>query len=296
MIKIEANSLSELARKAVNKCKEKPVTNLILYGIFPYEEVNSEFVKMNDEIAAKWQNPSKPNDLFINHGEYIHKYGDGKKFLVDELRRKKDSNRACLSLINMEDIINSSDDPIPSFLILQFGFPEGASNKILVTAYFRALEVSQFLQINLAEISQNIRFLKGKFPSIKYFELTLIAFRAHFISQFHCLKKTSIDIADPIDIAIAVDHKELPQLREWLDSKIVVSESVICTDGLEVLYIALEKCKGKYEKSLLMDIKEALNDTIKLREIRKASSHAEEINNLSTNIKNKLQSAREKIT
>lgn len=296
MIKIEANSLSELARKAIKKCKEKPVTNLILYGIFPYEEVNSEFVKMNDEIAAKWQNPSKPEDLFINHGEYIHKYGDGKEFLVDELRRKKDSNRACLSLINMEDIINSSDDPIPSFLILQFGFPEGALNKILVTAYFRALEVSQFLQINLAEISQNIRFLKGKFPSIKYFELTLIAFRAHFISQFHCLKKTSIDIADPVDIAIAVDRKELPQLREWLDSKIVVSESVICTDGLEVLYRALEKCKGKYEKSLLMDIKEALNDMKRLREIRKASSHSEEINNLSTNIKNKLQSAREKTT
>lgn len=296
MIKIEAHSLSELASEAVNKCKEKSVTNLILHGIFPYEEVNSEFIKMNDEIAAKWQNPTKPDDLFFNHGEYIHKYGDGKEFLVDEIRRKKDSNRACLSLVNMEDIINSGDNPIPSFLILQFGFPEGVLNKILVTAYFRSLEVSQFLPINLAEISQNIRFLKNKFPSIKYFELTLIAFKTHFIPQFHCLKKTLIDIENPVDIAIAVERKELHKLREWLDSKIAVSESVICIDGLEALYRALKKCEEKYERTLLMDIKDALNDMKRLKEIREASSHSEEIDNLNRNIKNKLQSAKDKIT
>lgn len=291
MVKIEAKSLKELASEAVSKCKEKPVTNLILHGIFPYEEVHSSFVQMNDEIATKWQNSNRPNDLFINHGEYIHKYGNGRKFLVDELRKKRDSNRACLSLINMKDIINSGDDPIPSFLILQFGFPEGISDKILVTAYFRALEVSQFLPINLAEISQNIKFLKGKFPSIKYFELTLIAFKGQVIPQFGCHKKTSIDIANQVDITLAVDHKELPKLREWLNSKIVVNDSVVCIAGLETLYKALEKCRGKYEESFLTDIKEALDDMKRLREVRMFSSYAQEINNLNENIKDKLEGA-----
>ena len=295
MIIIERKSLGELATEAIKTCKEEAVANLILHGIFPYEEVNSEFIKMNDEIAAKWQNPIKPDELLINHGQYINKFGDGKKFLVEELRRKKDSNRACLSLINMGDIIGSGDKPIPSFLILQFGFPEDNFDKIAATAYFRALEVSQFLPINLTEISQNVRLLKSKFPTIEWFELTIIAFRAHFIPQFYCLKKALIDAVHAVDIAFAVEHKELKKLREWIDSKMAVSESVICTDGLEALYRALVRCEAKYEKGLLSDIKEALDDMNKLREIREVSSHSELIEQLNANIRKRLLSARQRI-
>lgn len=50
--------------------------------------------------------------------------------------------------------------------------------------------------------------------------------------MFLCLKKTSIDIADLVDIAIAVDHRELSKLREWLDSKMIVSEPIISSNGL----------------------------------------------------------------
>jgi len=295
MVKIEGKTLGELATEAISACEEKAVTNLILHGIFPYEEVNSGFIKMSDEMAAKWQSPIKPDELFINHGQYINKFGDGKKFLVEELTRKRDSNRACLSLINMGDIIGSGDKPIPSFLILQFGFPEDNFDKIAVTAYFRALEVSQFLPINLTEISQNIRFLKSKFPTIERFELTIIAFRAHFIRQFHCLKKAPIDAVHAVDIAFAVERKDLKQLREWIDSKMAASESVICTDGLEALYRALVRCEEKYEKGLIKDIREVLDDMNKLRETREASSHAELIGKLNADIRKKLLSARQRI-
>lgn len=292
---VQAESLDGLASEAVRKCQKEPVVNLILHGVFPYEEVNSDFVKMNDEIAAKWQNPNKPCDLFINHGEYIHKYGNGQEFLVDELMRKKSSNRACLSLMNMADIIDSGDAPLPSFLILQFGLPKATSDKVLVTAYFRALEVSRFLPINLAEISQNIRFFKSRFTSIEYFELTIIAFRAHIIRGFHCLQKASLDIQDAVEITLAVDRRELGKLRGWLASKIAVTESIVCTAGLEVLCRALEKCGEAYDKSILVDVRAALGNMKRLREMRKATSNTQEINNLNKNIESSLRSAVKKL-
>jgi len=292
---IEAKSLGELAAEAAKKCEERTITNLILRGEFPYKEVDSEFIKMNDDVAQKWQTPIRPVDLFINHGEHINRFGDGKEFLVDELRRKKDSNRACLSLLNMGDIIGSGDKPIPSFLILQFGFAEDSTDKILVAAYFRALEVSQFLPINLSEISQYIRFFKSKFPTIERFELTIMAFRAHLIRQFHCLRKAAIDAADPVDIAIAVERGHVKTIRQWIDSKMTVSESVICTDGLEVLYKALMRCEEKYEEAVRNDIKEVLDAMKQLREIREVSSHSELIDKLNKDIRRKLLAAREKV-
>lgn len=58
--------------------------------------------------------------------------------------------------------------------------------------------------------------------------------------MYLCLEKISIDIADFGDIVIAVDHVELSKLREWLDSKMVVSDSIISLMVYKFYYRALE--------------------------------------------------------
>jgi thymidylate synthase len=98
-------------------------------------------------LAKDYQNPVKPPSLYINHGEYIT--SDGIVHIINELKLKQTSNRALLSLINQEDIIGSGDNPIPSFMVLQFSL-EG--EELYVTTYFRALEVANFLNVNLEEI------------------------------------------------------------------------------------------------------------------------------------------------
>ena len=293
MIQIEAESLSKLAAKALEECKKGVVHNLVLSGDFSYNESESHFVMTHDGIASKWQDPRKPNELLINHGQYIHKYGDGLLFLVRELKKKKDSNRACISLIGMEDIINSHDDPIPSFMILQFGFAGDDPKTILTAAYFRALEVSCFLPINLAEISQVIRTLKIHFPEIERFQLILHAFRAYAKQNFYCLRKASIDSAEPILIAYAVKEKNFAKLKDWLDSKITIEESIICTDGLHHLRQAIDIQKTDYNHEILIHLDNVLNNMQRLRLTRQSTSHGKAIKELEKNIKKELLRVKE---
>lgn len=164
---LEAKTLSELASKACDLCKDSVCANLIMHGDFSYDEVNSGIIKSHESIAKEWQDITKPDHLHINHGEFIHKYGDAYEFISQELIKKRDSNRAVISMINMKNIIDSGDEPIPSFMLLQFGFSNDNFTKLFVTAYFRALEVSRFLPINLAEIAMFIKKLKIKLPFIK---------------------------------------------------------------------------------------------------------------------------------
>ena len=295
MVLIQGKSLADLASRARSACDKGAVTNLVLRGTFPYEEAECEFVMTFDDLAEKWQSPTVPDDLFISHGSYIHRYGDAKEFLVAELTRKRDSNRACLSLINMQDLINSGDAPIPSFLVLQFGFAQEMPKTILVTAYFRALEVREFLPINLAEICQVLRHLKDHLPEIEHFELTIVAFRAHSIPGFHCLRKASLDTASAVDITVAVQAKDFVKLRAWLDSKINVEESVIWTAGLTNLSSALQAYPKVCPADVLDHVEEALADMERLRTVRVSSSHSPQIRKLSRKIQANLSSARDKL-
>jgi hypothetical protein len=292
---IKGKTLAVLAAKASEACKKKAIPNLVLHGTFPVEEAESPFIKSYDELALKWQAIDKADELFFTHGQYINRSGDGRAFLLRELTRKKDSNRAVFSLIDMQDLINSGDNPIPSFMILQCSFSEEGYKKLFVTAYFRALEVSQFLPINLAEIGQVIRYLKASFLEMSEFELTIVAFIGHFLPHFNCLSKTLLDSVTEVEIALAVDRQDKNKLREWLDSKLNVEETVIFTHGLEVMYQALEACKDKYEKHLRTDIKRALAEMKRLKEIRQKTSHSSEITKLSQSIKKNLQDARSKL-
>jgi hypothetical protein len=292
---VNGGTLEELARRAGDACASGTVHGLLLHGVFPLTEIDSNFIRTYLGAAQKWQAAERPPDLFINHGEFIHKHGDGVGYIHDELRRKPDSNRACLCLINMKEFLESHDDPIPSFLVLQFGFPGGQFRRIVVGAYFRALEVRSFLPINLAEICERLRELKRDFPHMDTFELHVLAFRAYSREAFHCLARAELDIAGPVAIAIAVDRGDKPQLMKWLNSKLIVEESVVCTDGLTHLYDALTRCKDKYAPELLESTRLALECLKQLKEARTRTSESSAIAHIEKRVHDYLENAKKRL-
>ena len=292
---IDADNLSDLVSKSIIECKKGSINNLILHGDCPYSEVDSDFIKTYNILAEKWQCPIRPTDLVFNHGEFIFKYGDPRKFLIEEISHKPDTNRACISLIDTGIIINSGDNPIPSFLILQVGYPSRQNKVLYVATYFRALEVSRFLPINLAEICMYIRLFKENFPSIEKFNLTLHAFRAHLMESFNCFQKSELDIAKKTDIVVAVEHKDLEKLRKWLDSKISISETLVFTEGIELMIESFERFKNKYNNIIIDNLKVALYDMYKLKKLRRSSSHSQEITNLNKSIKKRFEKVRDEL-
>lgn len=291
---VEGDTLSELASNANDSCLNNPVSNLLLQGEYPISELDSDFIKTFAPLAAKWQLSDTPKELHFTHGQYINRGKmPGREFIATELRKKPDSNRACLSLISMNDIVGSNDDPIPSFLILQFSFVGGDFKKIQVSAYFRALEVSKFLPINLAEICDILKFLTNKFPNMECFILTVFAFRAYAKPSFRCLEKAELDMATPIQISIAVAERDIPTLIKWVDSKIhSLNDSIVCTQGLQNLHEAIGGCSKKYPPGLQNHLKNAIDNSEEIIKIRKASSFAGKIDILQNKMSVFLSSAR----
>jgi hypothetical protein len=268
--RITASSLEELTQKTQSLCKNKYIENLHLTGLFNIDQINSNFIKLYTEKASEWQAKERPINLHINHGEYIHQIIDGKEFVIGELKNKKYSNRACISLIDMNSIVESKDNPIPSFLIAQFGFSKKSENTLLVTLYYRALEVGHFLPINLAECCIYVSEIKKHFPDIENFLLNIHAFRAQLIPGFHCLEKAEIDYLSPIKITKIIYELDINRIKTLLFDKLNKVESVIDTSGLNYLYEAFEVSEKNNElkriKEILQQIIEKMSEVKKIRE------------------------------
>ncbi len=288
---INDSTFHGLASKACEICKETTVDNLILHGTLKFEEVDSGFIKTNEASADKWQEEKRPIELLFNHGEFIHKAGNGHKYITDELKRKVDSNRAVISLMNMENIVGSGDDPIPSFLSLQFGFNDENNKELIVTAYFRALEVSTFLPINMAEIALLIRKVKIQIPSIELIRLTIHAFKAHCKEQFDCFIKCEIDTICPMIIAKMVSEKKTETIKGWVSIKQTQVTSQVNTEGLKSLISALRVWPDKYNRELAENLDLALEHMIELKEVRKSSTYTKSIYELENKIDKYLENA-----
>lgn len=290
---IENKSLEDLWKKSISECEQKVLENVVLNGEFDIEEINSRFIQLHKEEACMWQSKKKPDELIINHGEYINKGNAsnlGIKFIIQELKKKTSGNRACYSLINMEDIVNSGDKAIPSFMVLQFSFATEDKDKLIVSAYFRALEVKEFLPINLAEICLNIEEIKQNFPNIKTFELTIFIFRAQYIENFYCLRHSKLDT---LKASTMVKYllKDKKQIIDALRDKYRVVESVIITRGIENLIEAVgevdevdlhNRAKIKNQLSRILSIMS------EIRTMRENTSIQEEIDKKTEHLNNEL--------
>lgn len=141
------------------------------------------------EEAAQWRRKDPAPDMYFSHGQY---YKDGIQHIIEELKHKPTSNRALYSLLSQNDISESGDDPIPSFLTFQCSI-EGSI--LYCTASFRALEVSRFLRVNLEEIRQNLVDICKALPAVETVRVHIFAFHAYVRTvAATALRRPEIDV------------------------------------------------------------------------------------------------------
>lgn len=252
----------------------------------------SEYIK----VAEEWQQKEVPNTLYYNHGQYMFKGGeDPIDYIVNELQRKPTSSRAIIPLINIEDVVKSGDNFLPSLDILQFGFNNNERNELYVTIYLRALEVNNFLKINISEIFVMINKIADKIRSITNLNINIFSFKAQYKEKFSCFRKADIDMIDESKLMIYVMNKKLEEIIKLLKNKCDLSETVVHIDGID----KLDKCINNYIESqgneyeiyyieILNEIKKLKEVMKKLKELREKTSIYKEIMEEETELQSRI--------
>lgn len=270
-------SIIDLAKELVNGTQSEYRLNFSLKVQFDINLVNKPQLIDVAKEAEEWQNPKQPEHLHINHGKYIT--DKGVNYIIEELQRKSHSNRALMSLINQDDILESGDNPIPSFMVLQFSIEE---KELYITAYFRALEVSKFLRINIEEIRLIAKKIYNEITNLSTIKLNIFAFRAYEKENQSTLKRQEIELLEERHILINMQKnakKIITLLKEKKEESTVVENQ-----SLQYIYKiiidpevnnSIEQCfKGPLISELL---KRCLETSQELIDLRKKTSHSDRI-------------------
>lgn len=279
----EIADLEDISNKAIEKIDNKLyLINFDLRVAFAKNLVNVPISNFYHD-ALDFQNKKCPDTLHMNHGEFIHRVGDGIENVITQLKDKQASNRAIISLINQCEIMNSKDNPIPSFMILQFSIEN--NTELYVTTYFRALEVSKFLRINTEEIRQIIQQILTRFLDVNKIYLNIFAFRAYIKRDINPLKKPKIDTFDKQDIFkyLLASNADLNKLIDLLNEK-KTSSTVIEYLSFQNIIDWIKDTSfsslihSDLKKTLVMTIlKEIVEILAYLKDLREKTSHNNEI-------------------
>lgn len=286
-------------REDINYFKGKELKNLyknILkstkeYGIINNFNMNlntdlSSFIesvekifKDSIDIAQSWQLKESPNTLYYNHGEYMHtNENDSIDYVIDELKRKATSSRAIIPLLRLEDVLKGGDSFLPSLDSIQFGFMNEEKNELCVTIYMRALEVKNFLPINICEVYLIVKRIQHEIRSIKKINITIFAFRAQYKEKFGCFKKANIDMLESYDIMKYTMKKDINTIIEWLENKLELSETIIHLDGLIHLDESISRDDDDfYTEELKVSLKKLIHSMEDLKILREKTSNYDEI-------------------
>ncbi|MDO7244970.1 hypothetical protein Q5M44_10560 [Acinetobacter pittii] len=233
-------------------------------------------------LAKSWMSFEKPEDLLFNHGEYITE--EGFEHIINELKYKPDSNRALYSLLNYQKICNQGDHPIPSFLLFQVTVEESI---LYATVYFRAIEVANFLKVNLQEIKLNLLKIiqNSHLNYISKIRLTIHAFNAYKKFDQKLPIIFEIDRLKPAKLSRLLyksdNHPEL--IRLIMEKR--GAETYISTNWVRIIldeltensdFIEISKLKDNVE-NLKHKFEGLLEAYLRLTELRKRVSHSTEI-------------------
>lgn len=235
------------------------------------------------EDAKKWADETCPDSLHFNHGSYIK---GGMDHLIDELKAKPSSNRALLSLISQKDVSGSGDKPIPSFMVFQTSIDDDI---LYCTTYFRALEISTFLRINIEEIRQRLCAVYSECQNYSKIRLVIFSFRAYHNSSMIPLEKPKFDLLSPHQLFKKLNSN--PNKFSYLISEKSKDSTIVYLDQLLHLEEALEdsECNLINVKSLLKHLKNAIEHGHKLREIRLTQSHHPSIKQIANDFSSSLK-------
>lgn len=261
------HAISEVQRA----CDGQEVLNLTVTFPMQLPASRSLILQPFREEAVRWQSPTRHNSLVFNHGEYMHAHGHPTAFIAEELTRKSTSNRACLSLVSSESIFSSEDGILPSFLLLQAGFSAAANDVLYLTAYYRALEVSSFLPVNITELALISEELADRLPSFDRVIVTMHAFRAHSKPGFTAHRRSDLDMTTPTQLHRLVEQRDLPRISTLLREK-AAPASIIDDSGLTALRIEAEAAGWSAEVQDELD--KAISALRRLKSIREAATHS----------------------
>lgn len=270
-------SPGEAASRAKEECAAGPVMNLIISFPIDVPASTKGFLATYREQALLWQAPIRPNDLHFSHGEYMHAYGDPFEYLVRELKSKPTSNRALVSLVDTKPIVASGDGQLPSFMLLQVGFQGFGRDCLYLTAYYRALEVSKFLPINMAEMALIVENISEQIPSIERAEITMHAFRAHVLHEFRAHRRSRLDMTTATRIHALVLERKFDSLATMLVEK-STPESIVVDSGLTMLRAEAES--SSLSEELLDELDRAISALTRLRTARESGTHERQIEHL----------------
>lgn len=267
----------DLATSKISESGEEYCINFSLKVKFSTSLLKSCEFKDIEQLAKDFQNPKQPDTLYLNHGSFITI--DGVPHVINELRNKHNGNRAIISLISQENILQKGDNPIPSFMVLQFSL-EGES--LYVTTYFRALEVSKFLRINFEEIRLICSQVFAELKQIKEIKLNVIAFRGYINADINPLIRPQIETLREGQILDLLQHdtnKLADLLKEKLHDTTVVETTSINHIKLNIEDPSISKSingtlTNRNFKDLINSCLESAND---LTAIRMKSSHHPDI-------------------
>jgi len=274
----EIKDLKEIIEKAKAYIgQEEFVLNFYLPVQFSPQLLEESAFHTQEKLARKFQAYPKPDDMYINHGEYIK--DNGIDHMIKCLKEKRNSNRALISLIDQDDIIDSGDNPIPSFLILQTNID---NNKLFLTVYFRALEISTFLKINLEEIriiaSKILQELDSLYQ-INQIELHIFAFRAYIKEDINTLIRPKIEMLDEATLLKKLEKKP-HEIASLLDEKIQTVSTIIDDNSFQkILNIIEDETKSEDLNDILKSphfktlVKKIIEKSNRLKGLREKDSH-----------------------
>ncbi len=273
------------------------IMNLNMNIRIKLDEFNSQIQSIFSEqitIAEEWQEKIPPNSLYYNHGQYMFKGGsDPIEYVIKELKNKATSSRAIIPLINIEDVVGSGDNFLPSLDIIQFGFEKDNKDELYITLYLRALEVNNFLKINLSEVYVMCKKISEKIREISVLNINIISFKAQYREKFSCFRKADIDMIEEAALMFIVMKKDIIKIIDLLQNKHELSETVVHLDGIE----RLERCIKNYNlhdgetysKNIYRSIQVLKEYMIKLKGLRESTSNYIEIDEEEKKVEKQIQ-------
>ena len=187
--------LYHLHAEATKEFESGPKFNWVLRFDCAAQDLRNLEITDVREDAAGWRSRVPPKNFYFTHAQF---YTDGIQHIIDELLIKPTSNRALYSLISQEHIRKKGDAPIPSFMTFQCQIDNDA---LYCTCYFRALEISTFLKINLEEIRQTLVEIYEGVPRFSKVNLTIFAFHAYIDRTRSPLKRPQLESLYELDLA-----------------------------------------------------------------------------------------------